>query len=447
MLWPALQCRRHNTIHIFWTDNDAPPVSTGYRRIPGTSLCHVDLPEDVSEDVQIRLLKDVDPTIKANELLLTPVVSVSPQGLEFSPTKPAIIVLPKIIEPHGNHDLVPLCSVADPSQPPDWSEPTESNQCEMLADHIMLKTSTLGLFTVKAQFPYPSSSLNIVPDSNQELTVDELKDFKLELPSRSVPPESAKKIKATIYYSDPQYSPESEVHSLASACVDIEPHGLQFAESIQVTLPIPDFAKIRKKVPDAELEFWQDTADENSDPSRQTWKRLDIAINIHLRENGYVATSQISQSGFIENRWNKPIAELGATTAYSKSQKKLKLIHGQIRAFMSCDCEGFNCFGILAIVDRATDPQPIPEAYQNNPIAKKPLKLTLGKLSVLLEINGSGVLPDESVIAEDCQSRFEFLVKLSTNKPLTERCCFGQLHLQQNGQDSHYINLTKVIGE
>jgi len=220
----------------------------------------------------MELLTDFDSTVKANELLLTPVVSVSPQGLEFSPAKPAIIILPKVVEPDDNHQLIPLYSATEASQLRCWTEPTEFTQCEMLEDHIVLKTATLGLFAVVARFPYPSSSITIKPDTNQELTVPELKGFKMELSSHSLSPESAKKIKATVYFSDPPYSRESEEHSLASACVDIEPHGLHFDRSIPVTLPIPDYDKIKKEVPDAELEIWQATDDESSDPSQQTWK-------------------------------------------------------------------------------------------------------------------------------------------------------------------------------
>ena len=394
-------------------------------------------------------LKDFDSTVKANELLLTPVVSVSPQGLEFSPAKPAIIVLPKVVEPDGNHQLIPLCSSAtESSQLRYWTERTESTQCEMLEDHIVLKTTTLGLFAVVARFPYPSSSISIKPDTNQELTVPELKSFKVELPSNSLPRESAEaveEIKATVYYGDHQ--PQSEDNSLASARVDIEPHGLQFAQSIPVTLPIPDYAKIKKEVPDAELEIWQATDDENGDPSQQTWKHLNSSITIHQSEDSCVATSQISQSGIIENRWNKRIVGLGAGTAYSKSQQKPKFTHGQIQAFMTCEDvhEGVNRFGILAVVDSIANPQPIPEEYEHNKVGSKPLRLMEGELAIQVEIYKSDEeLSSNDEIEENYWPQFNFSVKLNSDTPLKAGSIFGQLHIQLEDQNPQHVNLTKV---
>ena len=431
------------------------PVPPGYRRIPGTSLNQVYLPDDVCENVQIQSLKEFDPTIKANELLLTPVVSVSPQGLEFSPAKPAIIVLPKVAEPDDKHQLVTLCSATDPSKPSSWREQTEFIQSEMLEDHIVLKTYTLGLFAVLARFPYPSSSVSFKPDSNQELTVPELKGFKIELPSHSLPSESAEaveEIKATVYYSDPQYSPEIEEHSLASACVDIEPHGLEFTESIPVTLPIPDYAKIKEEEPEAALEIWHAAGDDSSKPSRHTWKRLDSTININQSEDGsHVATSQISQSGFIENRWNKPVAKLyglGAATAYSKLPRDVKYIR-EIRVYMSSEdiYEELNRFGLSVAMDSSADPPSILEANQR-PVANKKVRLALGKVSVEVEIdNSEKVLPDESEIVEDFWPQFDFLIKVNSNTPLKEGSCFGRLHIQQVDQRPHHVNLTKVRDE
>ena len=401
--------------------------------------------------------KDFDSMVKANELLLTPVVSVSPQGLEFSPDKPAIIVLPKVVEPDGNHQLIPLCSsAAESSQLRYWTERTESTQCEMLEDHIMLKTTTLGLFAVVARFPYPSSSISIKPDTNQELTVPELKGFKMELPSHSLPPESAEaveEIKATVYYSDPQYSPESEEHSLASACVDIEPHGLEFTKSIPVSLPIPDYAKIKEEEPEAALEIWHAAGDEISKPSHHTWKRLDSTPNISQSEDGgHVATFQISQSGFIENRWNKPVAKqygLGAATAYSKLPRDVKYIR-ELRVYMSREDinERLNHFGISVAIDSSADPPSVLEANQR-PVANKKVRLTLGEVSVAVEVaNSEEVLPEESdEITEDYWPQFDFLIKIHADAPLKEGSCFGRLRLQQLDQRPHHINLTKVRNE
>ena len=427
------------------------PVPVGYRHSAEISLCQVYLPEEVSEHVRIQLLKDFDPTVKANELLLTPVVSISPQGLEFSPDKPAIIVLPKVVEPYDNHQLIPLHSATESSQIPSWSEQTESSQCEMLEYHVLLKTTSLGSFAVLARRPYPSSSISIKSDSDQELAVPELKGFKVKLPSNSLPRESAEaveKIKATVYYSDHQ--PQSEDNSLASARVNIEPQGLQFAQSILVTLPIPDYAKITEEDPDAKLEIWQAAAEESNHPSQQTFKRLDSSIEIHQSEDGFVATSQISESGVIEYRWNKKISGLGAGTAYSKSQQKPKFINGKVRAFMSCEDiqEGLNRFGILAVVDSFADPQPIPEEYQHNRIASKQLQLTLGELSIRVEIfNNEEELSDKNNIAQDFWPQFDFPVKLNADTPLKAGSIFGQLHIQQKDQDPQHVNLTKVRKE
>ena len=316
----------------------------------------------------------------------------------------------------------------------------------------MFKATNFSLFAVAARFSYPSSSISIKADSNQELTVPELKGFKLEVPSHSVPQKSAEsveEIKATIYYSDPQYSPESE--ELASACVDIEPHGLEFTKNIPVSLPIPDYAKITKEEPEAALEIWH--AAETSRPSHHTWKRLDSTPNITESEDGgHVATSQISQSGFIENRWNKPVAKqygLGAATAYSKLPRDVKYIR-ELRVFMSLEDihEDLNHFGISVVLVSSADPPSILEANQR-PVANIKVRFTLGEISVAVDINNSEeILPEEfDEITENFWPQFDFLIKVSSNTPIKEGSCFGRLRIQQLDQRPHFVNLTKVRNE
>ena len=134
-------------------------------------------------------------------------------------------------------------------------------------------------------------------------------------------------------------------------------------------------------------------------------------------------------------------------TAYFTSQQKPKFITGQIRAFMSCEDirKGLNRFGILVVVESSDDLQPIPEEYQHTRVASELLWLTLGELSVRVEIfNNEEELSSTNEITEDFWPQFHFSVKLNSDTPLKEGSIFGQLHIQQKDQYPQHVNLTKV---
>ncbi len=200
-------------------------IPDGYRRSQANKLCEVYLPEDCKEHVKVRVVKDLSmyPELRDNELLVTPVVRVTPHGMKFN-SEPAIIVLPhcsKRIKCELTR-FIPICSNTAKLQVPLWSK-LDSCSCSCLVDdsHVLFSTFHFSLFAVIMILTYPSSSLTVQPRVGGSLLVPELPGFQLNIPNSSVSHLTEPvTIRSTVHFCDRTYN-ASDTLAPASACIQL----------------------------------------------------------------------------------------------------------------------------------------------------------------------------------------------------------------------------------
>ena len=128
----------------------------------------------------------------------------------------------------------------------------------MLSDRIVFNTTHFGLFTVIARFPTPTQSVIVNPskrDQNPiELTLSEVSNAKVVIPPSSIKSKSETEIRLSADFDHPLFCEESVD---ASACITLEPHGLQLKDKIPVVIPIPDYDQITEIYSEAKLQFLQ----------------------------------------------------------------------------------------------------------------------------------------------------------------------------------------------
>ena len=289
-----------------------PELSTdkGYRYAVHSPLGLVQLPNSsLSQDVSIEAVNDpssVYPSLKCNEILITPIVCLCPQEMSFDPSKPAIVELMKSVVPtdaNPNRQLVPIYTCSNPVQ---WKE-LVSHDCKMLEDRIKFKATQFGYVSVIARFPFPSGSVTIDPKVQKpvELEVKGLPSFKMVFPPVSV--QSITNVTATIRYEDPQVADEylkKTGCSLASACVMLEPHNTQFQNEVKITLPIPNYSKIKQKYPHAELKILHSKSTKKGVPTE--WEAPSDSFTIQIDDNGNcLVTTCITHFSWIAAIWSK----------------------------------------------------------------------------------------------------------------------------------------------
>ena len=425
----------------------------GYSCAACNSVCVVYLPEDCFQNLSVNTLDSIhNPQLCANEILLTPLVCISPHGLAFSADKPAIIELIRTVEltnQHCNPTLVPLFNN---SMPPEWKDLEFSSGCEMLDDRVVFKTTHFSYFTVVARFPLPSATVSIEPDSSPqsqpaELTVPELPGFKVEIPSSSV--EITTDITATVYYDDPELYVENDQHSLATSCIALEPHNMQFTQRIPITMPIPNYAEIVKEHPDIKLQLWCSSG--SSENVQANWEQIeDSDVEIICDGAGnYLATAYTTHFTFFTFLYNKSVDCCMNFFA--------ERIRGRCQVFMTRETKlgSFLNFGISVLLYPFQDQY---RALQNYEYllydSMKPIEVIAGKLECKIEFN-------ESLLTEMCSSQRCYSQSCRFSKDLTSQADFlinldasGGSELPagvvlanlviEHGYEAHKFNLIKV---
>ena len=234
-----------------------------HRGAPAPGAPMVPTPMQIPRDKPISVVVDsvddetLHPKLHAKEFLLTPVVRISSDINIFSPDKQAVVEILKTTELHGSeNNSIPMFSNTHPSQPPQWRD-LNPDDFEVLQDRIVFNTTHFSLFTVIACLPTPTNSITITRHKEDqelfELTLSEVSNVKVVIPPSSIKSESAEtEVKITANFDHPSLCDESVD---ATACITLEPHGLEFNQRIPIRIPIPDYAQITKMYSDAKLQF------------------------------------------------------------------------------------------------------------------------------------------------------------------------------------------------
>lgn len=474
------RCRSSSVSSIDTCDSDGatessslPPfeqfqLPSGYATAAESNVCLVFLPEGCKDEVNIELVKDVSlyPKVDSNELLITPVVQISPHGRHFSTEQPAIVVLPHCtkLEGGGNgsgskQQLVPLYSDSCLGQPTAWGKLDGDCDCQMFRDHVLFKTTHFSLFAVISVLPYPTASISIGPDHGGLLVIPELPGFEV-----SLPPTLTEKVTvtATVYYDDAPYSKEDAEHAPASPCIGLEPHGAQFVTPVQVTLPIPNYAEIMRHFPNAELKLWHAQA-VLSHP--QEWEQVDnSSISVEERRGQYVLVFKTTHFSWWETLWDigrRALQRVGLGSSVDNS--RTRYVSVRIQAFMSPPVRlgrETHTFGLLVTVYKFGTPLSQLSNYPWSLLdtGSKRIYLRLGPLEVSIQGCFSALEYEDPTCplsrsaeliefnGDDFCQRFEFALQLKPGCELLEGVLMGKLRFKQwSGSTPHHHNYNLIV--
>ena len=432
----------------------------GYTQACNTPLCQIYLPAEYGQNVCIEIVKDLSfhPQVCPNELLVTPVVRIAPHGLTFPSDRPAIVVLSHCTWPNSQEVLVPLCSNTGLYEPPTWTKLEPGCNCEVFRDCITFSTTHFSLFAAVSVLPYPSTKA----DLNNEggiLTLPELPGFKVHVPPDSVS-DIPITVQATVYYADHIKSDHNL--SLATACVGLEPHGMEFRTPVLVSIPIPDFAAIKTSFQDAQLQLWTSPY---IDEYTLHWEQVPNAhISVQEGVSGHIATFQVNHFSFFELLWTICRDTLqtlgyGAAFVYRYLPSRTRYVSIRCQVFMSQPLDD-QTFGLLVAVYKFGEPLTTLSNYKwmLADTGSKHTFLKTGELCVSLEgcfeprrDIGETVLSRRAEIqfaGEDFCLRFEFALRLRDDVmfPLVDHQIIGKLYIHQwDGTTPVELNLIKVL--
>ena len=351
------------------------------RSNPGCVYLPDTTPFSLNIDVQSTTDITFHPKTSANEILLTPVVSITSQSEMLSTEQPVIIELKKTTQllNVGEYKAVPMFSDTDQSAPPNWKELGE--ECDVLEDRIRFKTTHFSYFTVIARFSPPAASRSIDPDADSlvQLTIPELPRFEVGIPSKSV--QSSVEVKATLYYDNSTVCGDNSKQPLASACVVLEPHGQHFTEKISVQVPIPGYWKITDTNPNAKPQLLYSPTGASTDWVMHEDMEIDKAGEDVLAKF-YV--DHFSQWKIV---WSQPVA--GLVDAIGNIFRRVKSLGGRCQAFMT-ELGSAEKNAIQVVVYPFQDPPlPIPDNYHYTLLdsGKFPIEFSPEKLHFSITIN------------------------------------------------------------
>ena len=210
----------------------------GYNCVAHHSFCLVYLPTNKMMEVVVEGISNLDARseMPTNEIFVTPIVHLTPSRATFTSQKPAIIEVKKILQLDNNSaKVIQYFSSYYPLKHPQWKE---MESCTVLNDRIVFKTCHFGLFAATARFSFPSVSLMVTAQADKDnhgqinvIKIDELPGLKVKIPSSSICLDT--EIKATVYYDNPVMCKDKD--SLATACLTLEPHGVDYTLSRKKT--------------------------------------------------------------------------------------------------------------------------------------------------------------------------------------------------------------------
>ena len=431
----------------------------GYTQACNSPLCQVYLPAECGQNVCIEIVKDwsLHPQVCHNELLVTPVVRITPHGLMFPSDRPAIVVLSHCTWPNSQEVIVPMCSNTGLYEPPTWTKLEPGCNCEVFRDCVTFSTTHFSLFAAVSVLPYPTTKADINNEGGI-LTLPELPGFQIHVPPGSVHTDVPITVQATVYYAD--YIKGDPNLSLATTCVGLEPHGMEFRTPVFVSIPIPDFAAIKASFQDAQLHLWTSPY---IDEHTLHWEHVPNAdISVQEGASGHIATFQVNHFSFFELLWTICRDTLqtlgyGASFVYRHLPSRTRYVSIRCQVFMSQPLDD-QTFGLLVAVYKFGEPLATLSNYKwmLADTGSKHTFLKTGELHVLLEgcfeprrDVGETVLSRRAEIqfaGEDFCLRFEFALRLRDILfPLVDHQVIGKLYIRQwDGTTPVELNLIKV---
>ena len=424
-----------------------------------TLLCVMYLPHEINQKLLIETITDTSthPKIASYEIKITPVVHITSKNTSSLLEKPAIIELAKTIElsdKEANNKVIPLCANSESLE---WKELGSECNCKVLKDRISFEVTHFCFYAVISRKHYPSSTVRVKPVSADiltpdhsstrptELTVPELPGFKVHIPPSNANADRETDITATVLYDCPAVCSEDDRNWLASSCIELEPHGITFAEKISVYLPIPDYAEVMKNDPDAQLQIFWHSANCTTDEER------DELVNHYIcqdEEGRYVAIVQTDHFSTLKAVWKS------IKVCVEKLFKHTFNIKARCQVFMSQETfvQSHLIFSIAIFFNPyKEEPYPVPHNYKH--------MLTDSDLMDLKVSNDDAiqfrVKFDELLSPQKCKpvaghfshsghQQKSFTVKLDSSVELQGGLPLGELSIGVREDNYHTLSLIKV---
>ena len=339
---------------VCFTPDVLPPL---YSWVATDHSCQVYLPHgrDLME-VQVLTVQDNSllPPLQPNEILATPVVSVQPHGMRFPSDSPAVLVIPHCIDPSvlSGAQFVPLCSNTTTQQSPQWNH-LDNSSVEIFSNCIKLTTDHFSLFAVVLHQPYPSATVKADPQSGACITVPDFPGLSVAIPPGAL--HEPVSLKTVVYYGDEPYHTCSG-DALASACVGLEPHGLQFSKPVDIAVPIPDYELICGQH-GGQISLWHSEYTGEGAPLQ--WKREDVPYELQEVEPGLqVVHFSVNHFSWFKWMWDLPQAVLQAARAgavYVFQRLRMQAVSVRCQVLMSPPIHD-RTFGMAVAVFRFGEP-------------------------------------------------------------------------------------------
>ena len=445
-----------------WPDIACTDLPHDYKEVSSScNLCklYLSTPAEISAHIQIEEIKDhsLYPRLASNELLVTPVVRVSPHGMRFNRDRSAVLLLHHCLKSGGapGEEFTVMCSNTDCGELPQW-ERLEEETCDMFQNQVKFSTSHFSLFAVISTFPYHSAQVVISSNKGGSLALpNDCPGFKVTLPIGCVAGREETVITAKVYYADLPHPSSGQGNPdlpLASPIVGLEPHGLHFSQPVEVTLPVPDYAAITAALPQASLQLWTAPFDGLS------WNHMDdTQLTVNHNGDVYTASFSLRHFSFFELLWNTCKDTLvrlqyGAGVLYQSMRTRYVGVRCQV--FMTPPQQDLS-FALLVVVYKFGDLKELGNyPWMLADSGERSVFLKTGELEATL--NGS-FLPREECgeyslsqsrtleyTGQDFSLRFAFSLKLTTPHPqLSDYQVIGKLTLRQ-GTTTQQLNLIKV---
>lgn len=306
----------HNGAGFYFSAIQPNPeiLKNSYTCVANNLVCLIYLPWETSNKFYVESILDsyYHPNKASNEIQITPVVHIT-SGVFLSAEKTAIIEIMKTVElsekEMQKNSIIALCAS---SKSAEWKELGSESNCRVLKDRVMFEVTHFSLFTVISRKPHPSSTVKVKsminnPDQRttfMELTVPELPGFKVEISPSNMNTDEDIDFTATVHYDSPvRCNNDSEDgECFASSCIELEPHGITFSKDVCVSIPIPNYIKVKERQPDAQLQIW------HANKQTDACKKLDWELVEHRvfrdEEGRYIAKVLTKHFSYFKPLWD-----------------------------------------------------------------------------------------------------------------------------------------------
>ena len=337
---------------------------------------------------------------------ISQVVQILPEGLlhTFEEPHSALLFIPLThnLSDEGKENVV--CLFSSTSTNPRWKRlPRTSVKVDFTANFLIVKTCSLGLFTVFYEDPSKIVEVSKVIRRRigGELNVKPVPGMKIIFPRGSCPEDFEAKV--SVFYNFEPWHPDNivtEYNDLACPIVKLSPSNYNFnGKSVIIELPVPRYRDIHEKYPEADFKIYQSHT-QLGDPL--IWEELDpTVVSTNKFKNGEVTVSfKVKHFTFFKTVWNKVICNLPSFVNWVAFPMKCQAYMQEVKEDKSFSLE------VICFKDEEIHTNRQPSTYPHLVGSSlKPKLVRPGNLSIRL--NSGKFLPNTEAGEEEILEKIE----------------------------------------